>query len=244
MSDETNLKQNIMPANYLRKTTCSLRRKGKPTSLPQSPTTSEFDYSSPVSPFSENYLSSCSSMSSLNQDEQPSNPVPQHTTLTSSYSMSSLQQDDQKCKEPPSPKLSHHLHHHCMLTPSLSMSSLTQSGRPRSLMESILIAKMEKASLGGGSSLLNGYVSPSSKSLMRTDSLGSTSSFTSASSIGSDYCRCDDCLLGIVDLSLNYSQQQVRRKKVIRGSNCPHLTSFFPVFLYILLVNYTFNFDW
>ncbi|KAK7595371.1 hypothetical protein V9T40_013196 [Parthenolecanium corni] len=94
------------------------------------------------------------------------------------------------------------------------MSSLTtQCSRPRSLMESILIAKMESASLAGHS-LVNGYVSPgATKSLMRADSLGSTSSFASTSSIGSDYCRCDDCLLGIVDLNVN-SAQQIRRKKV------------------------------
>lgn len=84
-------------------------------------------------------------------------------------------------------------------------------------MESILIAKMEKATVAGSTtSLVNGYVSPGSKSLMRTDSLGSTSSFTSTSSLGSDYCKCDDCLLGIADLSID-SSQQIRRKKVSHG---------------------------
>ncbi|CAH2041572.1 unnamed protein product, partial [Iphiclides podalirius] len=56
--------------------------------------------------------------------------------------------------------------------------------RPRSLMESLLVAKMEALSTG---------------KLVRTDSLDSCSSFGSMSSLPSDVCRCDDCLLGIVD---------------------------------------------
>ncbi|XP_061718228.1 inositol-trisphosphate 3-kinase B isoform X3 [Cydia pomonella] len=57
-------------------------------------------------------------------------------------------------------------------------------GRPRSLMESLLVAKMEALSTG---------------KLVRTDSMDSCSSFGSMSSLPSDVCRCDDCLLGIVD---------------------------------------------
>ncbi|XKL64206.1 hypothetical protein PGB90_004292 [Kerria lacca] len=205
MTDENNVKKANMPSNHL-KQTLSLDRKAKPASLniPQSPNiNAEFDFA-PLSPFSDPGLSSCSSMSSLNQDESN-----QNTLLSPSLSMSSLQQDDRRRRIS-----SRHNHiHHLSLSPSLSMSSLTQSGRPRSLMENILIAKMERATLGGAS-LVNGYVSPSTKSLMRTDSLGSTSSFTSTSSFGSDYCRCDDCLLGIVDLSVD-SSQQVRRNKVL-----------------------------
>lgn len=56
--------------------------------------------------------------------------------------------------------------------------------RPRSLMESLLVAKMEALSTGR---------------LVRTDSMDSCSSFGSMSSLPSDVCRCDDCLLGIVD---------------------------------------------
>ncbi|CAK1543001.1 unnamed protein product [Leptosia nina] len=59
--------------------------------------------------------------------------------------------------------------------------------RPRSLMESLLVAKMEALSTG---------------KLVRTDSLESCSSFGSMSSLPSDVCRCDDCLLGIVDFYL------------------------------------------
>ncbi|XP_028034699.1 uncharacterized protein LOC114246402 [Bombyx mandarina] len=56
--------------------------------------------------------------------------------------------------------------------------------RPRSLMESLLVAKMEALSTG---------------KLVRADSMDSCSSFGSMSSLPSDVCRCDDCLLGIVD---------------------------------------------
>lgn len=176
-------------------------------STPQTPTRVDFDFS----PFSEHSLSPCLSMSSLNQDDlNRANSLPnsEHSILSPSLSMSNLQQHDR-----PRRILSKHDHNQFALSPSLSMSSLTQSARPRSLMESILIAKMEKATVGSSSSLINGYVSPNSKSLMRADSLGSTSSFTSTSSFGSDYCKCDDCLLGIADLSVG-AAQQIRRKKV------------------------------
>lgn len=96
----------------------------------------------------------------------------------------------------PEPSISSHLH--------LSSGS---SSRPRSLMETLLIAKMERAS--GSPSLLNGLPAP----LVRMDSTGSTSSFGSTSSMGSDVCRCDDCILGIGDLYIN-SPPDSRRKKV------------------------------
>ncbi|XP_065202058.1 inositol-trisphosphate 3-kinase A isoform X4 [Planococcus citri] len=189
-------------------------RKPKPTlslSMPPTPLSGEFDFS-PISPFSDRSLSPCLSMSSLNQEElshTSSLPgTPEHTVLSPSLSMSNLQQHDRHRRI----LSKHDQKHHFSLSPSLSMSSLTQNTRPRSLMESILIAKMEKATVGSTTSLINGYVSPGTKSLMRTDSLGSTSSFTSTSSLGSDYCKCDDCLLGIADLSVD-SSQQIRRKK-------------------------------
>lgn len=183
-------------------------KKGLSLSMPQTPTNTEFDFS-PISPFSDRSLSPCLSMSSLNQDEFNQNllPTPEHSVLSPSLSMSNLQQHDRHRRV-----LMRHDHNH-HLSPSLSMSSLTQNTRPRSLMESILIAKMEKATVGSSTSLINGYISPGAKSLMRADSLGSTSSFTSTSSLGSDYCKCDDCLLGIADLSVD-SSQQIRRKKV------------------------------
>ncbi|KAL5240342.1 hypothetical protein ACI65C_007752 [Semiaphis heraclei] len=83
--------------------------------------------------------------------------------------------------------------------------------RPRTLMESLLIAKMERASLNGG----GGHQYGSHPSLVRTDSIGSTSSLDSMSSMSSDLCRCDDCLLGISDLLyINTSGYEGRRRKV------------------------------
>eukprot|EP00102_Acyrthosiphon_pisum_P016556 XP_008187549.1 PREDICTED: inositol-trisphosphate 3-kinase B isoform X1 [Acyrthosiphon pisum] len=82
--------------------------------------------------------------------------------------------------------------------------------RPRTLMESLLIAKMERASLNGG----GGHQYGSHPSLVRTDSIGSTSSLDSMSSMSSDLCRCDDCLLGISDLLyFNTSGYEGRRRK-------------------------------
>lgn len=109
--------------------------------------------------------------------------------------------------------------HEYVLAPSLSMSSLS---RPRSLMESLLIAKMEKA--GGDTSnviLTNGGLLGGG----RTESLGSTSSLTSiASSVSSDVCACDDCLLGIADLSIDTTVEEnnKRRKKVKEMLNIFH----------------------
>lgn len=74
-------------------------------------------------------------------------------------------------------------------------------GRPRSLMESLLVAKMEALTTGR---------------LVRTDSMDSCSSFGSMSSLPSDVCRCDDCLLGIVDFYMPNPTEQANRsfKKV------------------------------
>ncbi|XP_067011732.1 inositol-trisphosphate 3-kinase B isoform X2 [Anabrus simplex] len=75
--------------------------------------------------------------------------------------------------------------------------------RPRSLMETLLVAKMEQASLGRSSVLV------------RMDSTDSTSSMSSTlSSASSDVCRCDDCLLGIADLyTFSAAEEATRRKK-------------------------------
>ncbi|KAJ9592961.1 hypothetical protein L9F63_015385, partial [Diploptera punctata] len=82
------------------------------------------------------------------------------------------------------------------------------TARPRSLMEQLLVAKMEKA----GACLTSG--SPPSPLppalLLRTDSTDSASSLSSTSS---DVCRCDDCLLGIADLYVTDPDDDSRRKK-------------------------------
>uniref|UniRef100_A0A7G3AYS2 Uncharacterized protein n=1 Tax=Lutzomyia longipalpis TaxID=7200 RepID=A0A7G3AYS2_LUTLO len=63
------------------------------------------------------------------------------------------------------------------------------------LMETLLAKKIEMAAQQGGAG-------PGGSRLFRTDSLDSTSSIGSLGSmaLGEDVCRCDDCLLGIVDL--------------------------------------------
>lgn len=71
--------------------------------------------------------------------------------------------------------------------------------RPRSLMETLLVAKMEALSTG---------------KLVRTDSMDSCSSFGSMSSLPSDVCRCDDCLLGIVDFYMPSPESSKSMKKV------------------------------
>lgn len=72
------------------------------------------------------------------------------------------------------------------------------SSRPKTLMESLLVAKMEQ-------------LGHPSRQLVRTDSADSTSSMGSVTSINSDVCRCDDCLLGIADL---YAQEPTEGNKV------------------------------
>ncbi|XP_019847346.2 inositol-trisphosphate 3-kinase A isoform X3 [Bactrocera dorsalis] len=72
------------------------------------------------------------------------------------------------------------------------MALFPSSSRPRTLMEQLLARKIEAAAQSG----------PGGSRLRRTDSLDSASSIGSLGSLvlGDDVCRCDDCLLGIVDL--------------------------------------------
>lgn len=87
------------------------------------------------------------------------------------------------------------------LSPDLPRRSRSPA-RPRSLMETLLVAKMEALSTG---------------KLVRTDSLDSCSSFGSMSSLPSDVCRCDDCLLGIVDFYLPSPDSNKALRKVCRN---------------------------
>ncbi|KAI5646213.1 hypothetical protein NE865_01675 [Phthorimaea operculella] len=84
------------------------------------------------------------------------------------------------------------------LSPDLARRSRSPA-RPRSLMESLLVAKMEALSTG---------------KLVRTDSMDSCSSFGSMSSLPSDVCRCDDCLLGIVDFYMPSPEANKVTRKV------------------------------
>lgn len=82
--------------------------------------------------------------------------------------------------------------------------------KPRSLMETLLVAKMEAATLKTNP---NDIMKPL---LLRMDSTDSTSSFGSVSSsnLGSDICRCDDCLLGIAD---HFASDESSGKRKVRN---------------------------
>ena len=89
------------------------------------------------------------------------------------------------------------------------MALFPSSSRPRSLMEQLLARKIEAAAA-------QSVTGPGGTRLRRTDSLDSTSSIGSLGSLilGDDVCRCDDCLLGIVDLyviSADAAKKKVRQ---------------------------------
>lgn len=89
------------------------------------------------------------------------------------------------------------------------------SSRPKTLMELLLAKKIEAASAEGGSS----------RRIFRTDSMDSMSSIGSCTSsmLGEDVCRCDDCLLGIVDLYIIPSHERSSSKKKVTGLLFPEL---------------------
>lgn len=82
--------------------------------------------------------------------------------------------------------------------------------RPRTLMETLLVAKMEKAGACLASSSPPSPLPPAL--LVRTDSTDSASSLSSTSS---DVCRCDDCLLGIADLYVTSPEEEARSRKKV-----------------------------
>ncbi|XP_057666614.1 uncharacterized protein LOC130900184 [Diorhabda carinulata] len=84
----------------------------------------------------------------------------------------------------------------------IPINSPPSGKNPKNLMESILVAKMEQASLGHPG-----------RQLVRTDSADSASSFGSVNSQkAGDVCRCDDCLLGIGDYWQQDNSEEKRRK--------------------------------
>lgn len=74
-------------------------------------------------------------------------------------------------------------------------------------MELLLAKKIEAASAEVGSG----------RRLLRTDSMDSVSSIGSCTSsmLGEDVCRCDDCLLGIVDLYIIPPHERTSLKKKV-----------------------------
>lgn len=96
----------------------------------------------------------------------------------------------------------------------MALYSSSPSAKPKSLMEVLLARKIEAAAQSGGSA--------GASKLFRTDSLDSVSSIGSLGSIilGEDVCRCDDCLLGIVDLWIaGPAERTMAKNKVIFSYN-------------------------
>ncbi|XP_060661924.1 uncharacterized protein LOC132795288 [Drosophila nasuta] len=117
------------------------------------------------------------------------------------------------------------------------MALFPSSSRPRTLMEQLLARKIEAAaSAAGGGSSTSGVATATSGAsalgtlvaasttvaaggaasivsrLRRTDSLDSTSSLGSLA-FGEDVCRCDDCLLGIVDLYVISAAEAAKKRR-------------------------------
>lgn len=95
------------------------------------------------------------------------------------------------------------------------------STRPKTLMEFLLAKKIEEANARDGGCLLSGSSSGANR-LLRCDSMDSVSSIGSLGSLilGDDVCRCDDCILGIVDLYITGPQERAAlKKKVNRECN-------------------------
>ena len=112
-------------------------------------------------------------------------------------------------------------------------SAVSAPVRPRTLMETLLVAKMEKA---GACLTSSSPPSPLPALLLRTDSTDSASSLSSTSS---DVCRCDDCLLGIADLYISSPEEEDRSRRkvgqVSANSSKPINTSKGQWLLYIQL---------
>lgn len=89
-------------------------------------------------------------------------------------------------------------------------NSGSPSQRPKTLMEMLLAKKIEAASAEGDST---------ARRLLRTDSLDSVSSIGSCSSLllGEDVCRCDDCILGIVDLYITGSHERTTSHRKVNS---------------------------
>lgn len=83
-------------------------------------------------------------------------------------------------------------------------------------MEALLAKKIEAASQQqqSANNNNNGAAGPAGSRLIRTDSMDSSSSIGS-SVFGEDVCRCDDCLLGIVDLYTIGPQETANAKKKV-----------------------------
>lgn len=96
--------------------------------------------------------------------------------------------------------------------------SSSPSARPKTLMEMLLAKKIEAAAAAQGATGLGGPGTSLTSKLLRTDSFDSVSSLGSSLGslvLGDDVCRCDDCLLGIVDLWIAGPAEKAMAKKKV-----------------------------
>lgn len=85
-------------------------------------------------------------------------------------------------------------------------------------MEMLLAKKIEAAAAAQGATGLGGPGTSLTSKLLRTDSFDSVSSLGSSLGslvLGDDVCRCDDCLLGIVDLWIAGPAEKAMAKKKV-----------------------------
>ncbi|GJQ77503.1 hypothetical protein Trydic_g20894 [Trypoxylus dichotomus] len=91
------------------------------------------------------------------------------------------------------------------------LSEELPSPKQKSLMENILADKMER-------------MATNSKIFVRTNSADSTGSMSSVTSISSNICKCDDCLLGIGDsYGENPEGKSPNARKVLHDANDPRV---------------------
>lgn len=90
------------------------------------------------------------------------------------------------------------------------------------LMEQLLLAKIERQSVSDNHDDNLHLLTKNKSLLLRTDSMDSQTSTSTFGSIISNesasfsrYCKCDDCLLGIVD-KYQQNSSSIGRKKVIK----------------------------
>lgn len=86
-------------------------------------------------------------------------------------------------------------------------------------MEVLLAKKIEAAAAAQGGGGPDGAGPSLTSKLLRTDSFDSVSSMGSSLGsmvLGDDVCRCDDCLLGIVDLWIAGPAEKAMAKKKVQ----------------------------
>lgn len=109
----------------------------------------------------------------------------------------------------------------------MTFCNSSPSTRPKTLMELLLAKKIEAASAEG---------SALGRRLLRTESMDSVSSIGSSctsSMYGENVCRCDDCLLGIVDLYVIQPKERASLKKKVTELKRKTFTIVFAIFSFV-----------